>query len=122
MGVILFIVALILSLILVPIGFIFTLVKSTYKRRLKTALKRLNGYFYTMAYSIDQYGNVVCQDLFNWALIKSNSKHLFGDPDETISSVLGKNKINNTLTFTGKVLDYILHFLDNNHSINSIEE
>lgn len=73
-----------------------------------------------MAYSKDQHGNVMARDLFNYALIKDNSLS-FGDPDETISSVLGKNKIKDNLTSVGKRLDYILNRLDNNHSINSIE-
>jgi 8-oxo-dGTP diphosphatase len=41
--------------------------------------------------------------------------------DETISSVLGKNKKANTLSKIGKGLDWILDILDKNHSIKSIE-
>ena len=50
-----------------------------------------------------------------------NPGYKFGDEDETISSVLGKNKLTKTLTKTGKTLDWILEKLDRNHSIESIE-
>jgi hypothetical protein len=53
--------------------------------------------------------------------LKKKSKHRFGHPDETISSVLGKNKRDNTLTKLGAILSNVLDFLDENHSIKSIE-
>ena len=59
---------------------------------------------FDLAHSIDQTGNVICERLFNHILIKSRI-HRFGNPDETISSVLGKNKVINNLAFLGKGLD-----------------
>jgi hypothetical protein len=79
-------------------------------------------YFLNLALSIDQLGNALCRELFNKTLIKSNSSHIFGNPDETISSVLGKNKRDSTLTFTGKILASILDKIDENHCVNSIDE
>ena len=84
-------------------------------------IKKIGKYFLTIAVSVDQTGNVFCKELFNDALIYPKG-HSFGNEDETISSVLGKNKLGNTLTWTGKILDWILNKLDQNHSINSIEE
>lgn len=60
--------------------------------------------------------------LFNKILISSYSEHLFGNPDETISSVLGKNKRKGTLIYLGKRLDAWLNGIDKDHSIKSIEE
>lgn len=81
----------------------------------------LERYFYWIAYAIDQLGNVVCQYLFNWCLI-SKAGYKFGLPDETVSSVLGKNYQLGTLTFAGRCLERFLHFLDENHSVDAIEE
>lgn len=113
--VLLFIVALFLLIILAPIGFIFGLLPR------EDWWERTQKYLGRISYTIDQSGNVICKDLFNYALIKNDIEE-FGNPDETISSVLGKNKKNNNLTPVGEWLDGILDKIDPNHSINSIEE
>ena len=46
---------------------------------------------------------------------------MFGNRDETISSVIGKNKQLNTLTTFGKNMDRILEFIETDHSLNSID-
>ncbi|AOR29526.1 NUDIX hydrolase [Formosa sp. Hel1_33_131] len=96
------------------------IVASLWKRKFKNGLNELSVWFYAWAISIDQLGNVVCKELFNDTLILHTGIP-FGNPDETISSVLGKNKKANTLSKGGKGLDWILNKLDPNHSINSIE-
>ncbi len=80
-----------------------------------------NNYFFKIAVSLDQLGNVVCARLFNLTLIHK-AGYKFGNEDETISSVLGKNKRAETLTILGKLLDSLLEFIDRNHSIEAIEE
>lgn len=117
----LYILALILAFILTPVGIIFTFIKSFYNNSFKNAIKNLNLQFKTIAISIDQYGNVVCKDLFNSTLIKKNSNYLFGHEDDTISKVIGHNKLDNTLSKTGIVIENILNFLDNNHSLKAVE-
>ena len=72
-----------------------------------------------MLISIDQLGNVVCGKLFDLTLVK---KHYFGDEDETISSAMGRAKLEGNLTILGKSLDWFLNLLDPNHSIKSIEK
>ena len=79
-------------------------------------------WFLNLAISKDQYGNVLGMYLFNDLLILKKSQHRFGHPDETISSVLGKNKRDGTLTKIGQILSNVLDFLDHNHVIKSIEE
>jgi len=71
--------------------------------------------------SVDQLGNVVCKDLLDLTLIKKQG-YRFGNPDETISGVLGKNQNLKTLTITGRVLNYVLSLIEKDHSIKSIEE
>lgn len=104
------IVAIVISIILFPIGFLFSMF---YPERKK--------YIYKIALGIDQLGNVVCARLFNFFLIDITG-HKFGNEDETISGVIGKNKRTNTLTGLGVALDCILELLDKNHSVKAIEE
>lgn len=115
-GLILFIFSTFLACLIYPIAFLysvgFTILKSGYKT--------LDDYLFKCAYATDQHANVFLAKLFNDVMIKTGG-HKFGNPDETISSVLGKNKLMSKLSLFGKCLDYILHLLDNNHSIKSIE-
>jgi 8-oxo-dGTP diphosphatase len=104
------VVAILLAVILFPIGFLFSMF---YPKRGK--------YMYKVALAIDQLGNVVCARLFNFFLIDIEG-HKFGNEDETISSVLGKNKRTNTLTLFGILLDVLLELIDKNHNIKAIEE
>lgn len=108
---ILLLIAIIISVILFPIGFILSLFYSNRKK-----------YLYNIAVGIDQLGNIVCAQLFNITLIYPSSIHKFGNIDETISSVIGKNKRANTLTMVGRLLDKLLDAIDKNHSIDAIEE
>ena len=114
MGILLYFVAIILY---VPLTIVNTiLVLSKYGFTFKT----INNYFYQTAVDIDRFGNRNFRTLWNVTLQKNGYR--FGNINETISSALGKNKINNTLTTAGKVLCFILDTLDENHCIKSIQE
>lgn len=113
-GFILFIISTILKIIVAPLAYLYGTIISLKKREWSKWNKDL-------AIAKDQYGNSVCKYLFNWLLIKKEG-YKFGNIDETISSVLGKNKRDNTLKYLGKFIDKVLHKLDNNHSLNSIDE
>jgi len=111
-GFILLIIALLLAIVLLPVGFAFQIIT--------TLFKSVNRYLFTIAKSIDQLGNVVCADLFNTTLIKKNG-YKFGHEDVTISHVLGMNKKINTLTFTGKTLSWLLNIIEKDHVEKAIE-
>jgi len=83
-------------------------------------VKDKSGYFKETAIDIDRFGNRNFRTLLNRTL--QNNGYKFGDERETISSALGKNKRDKTLTKTGRVLCDILDFLDKNHCIKSIKE
>jgi hypothetical protein len=106
--VILFLIAILLCVILFPMGFMIAIFYSD-------AIK----YIHDVCIGLDQLGNVVCAKLFNMTLTKTNH---FGNPDETISSAIGRAKLSNQLTWTGKALDWFLNLFDYNHSIKSIED
>ena len=79
------------------------------------------GYFRSTALSIDIWANFEFRTLWN-AKLKIDGGYEFGKTGETISSALGKNQRDKTLTTTGKILVFILDFLDENHCENSIKE
>jgi 8-oxo-dGTP diphosphatase len=111
-GFILLLIALILSVVLLPVGFAFQLIV--------TSSKSLNSYLFTIAKSIDQLGNVICAEFFNYILIKKNGYN-FGNEDVTISHVLGINKRFNNLTYIGKVLSWLLNTIEKDHLEKAIE-
>jgi len=114
------IIAFILFALLAPFGVVYGVGASFFRVKFKEGFAKIGGYFRSIAISIDQSGNVFCKELFNDVLIYPKG-HPFGNEDETISSVLGKNKLSNTLTWAGKALDWILNIFERNHSVISIE-
>ena len=110
MNLILFLIAYLLLLPLTFINYAVVAHKSSSK-----------GYFRSTAVNIDRFGNREFRALFNKVLIKENG-YRFGDIRETISSVLGKNQRDKTLTKTGKVLVWVLDLIDKNHCEKSIED
>lgn len=113
MGILLTLIALIvLIVILIPslvIGMIISLINHSGNR-----------YFINIAKAIDHFGNVLCQYLFNLIFINKNG-YKFGNIDETLSSVLGKNYRDKTLTKLGLLICNILDKIDPNHVTNSID-
>jgi len=77
------------------------------------------GYFLSSATNLDKFGNREFRTLWNKVLI-TDKGYQFGNINETISSVLGKNQRDNTLTKAGKVLVWILDKIDKNHCYKSI--
>lgn len=120
-GFVLFPISLFLLYTTAWIGVLYAIVSLPLKMSFKSLIKRWNQYFFILAVSIDQLGNVVMQDFFNDLLINQSSPHRFGHEDETISSVLGRNKSTNTLSKTGRALVNFLDRIDPNHVLNSIE-
>ena len=116
-GLILFIVSICLIALVYPIGILYSVVLTFFKN----GYTALDSYLYRCALSNDQQGNTYLAKLFNDVLIKTGG-HKFGDPDETISSVLGKNQLADKLSLAGKLVNWVLNKIDANHSIKSIEQ
>jgi hypothetical protein len=114
MGFLLFIISLILRRTLEPFMYIYCSIIALYKG------EWFDYYNKNLAIAIDQYGNGLCSYLFNQILIKKEG-HQFGNIDETISSVIGKNKLTGTLTWLGKLVDKILDAFEKDHSIKAID-
>lgn len=80
-----------------------------------------NNYFLQTAIDIDKFGNRNFRTLLNNILIKKES-YQFGNVEETISSVLGKNQRDKTLTKTGIIICWILNSIDKEHCKKSINK
>ena len=106
-GFILLIIALTLSVVLFPIGFLYSIFSLNFK---------FSKYLKVIAISIDQLGNVICAELFNDTLIKKGLNAFeFGDEDNTISEVLGINKKADNLTKLGTLIATILNKIEKDH-------
>ena len=113
----LFSIAFVLVVTNTPIGFVYALLRQLFVGKIKT----LQIYFIEVALALDNAGNVIMQHLLNDALlIQNENTYQFGNKKETISSVIGKNHLTNTLSPLGKALNSFLNFIDKDHSLNSI--
>ena len=124
---VLFCVAGILSVILLPLGILWTvgeiLVRIFSSSQKKSAFAKsiwfLTATLHSLALWQDQIGNAVCRDLFNRLLIEEDG-YKFGKVQETISSVLGKNQLLDKLSLTGRALVVLLELFEEEHCIKSI--
>lgn len=97
-------VARVLFLVLLPFGVLVGLCRT----------KALGGDQMRMALELDKFGNGVYGALLNMVLRKPGG-YAFGDYDETISKVLGKNKAMGTLSVVGRLVADILNWIDKDH-------
>lgn len=111
LGIMLFLLSLILILPLTVANFLIVSLKG-----------KASGYFMSTAVNLDRFGNYEFRTLFNSILIRADSKFLFGDFEETISSVLGKNKRAGTLSKAGRMLAGLLDAIEKGHCEKSIIE
>ena len=121
MGLILYIVSILLQLILVPLGILYGIAVSFYKRKFISGLQYANKKFLIVAISGDQFGNSVCRELFNSTLITKESTNRFGKINQTVSEVIGLNLLAGTLTKTGKFVNKLLDLIEKNHTIKAVE-
>jgi hypothetical protein len=106
MGILLFLLARLMQWILTPVFFIYAII------RLHN-IKKISDYFHNVALSIDQLGNTMGGPIMNDVLIMDGG-HKFGNPDETISKVIGLN-YPLTLSWWGYALALLLNKIDPNH-------
>ena len=112
----LFLIAGLLVAVLFPFAVVFAIVKGIYKRKLRDWSMTMNTYFYSMAFALDKFGNVLIAPMFNTIMIVTAPQFLlFGNPNETISSCLGRNDMHGNLSWLGSYLCYLLNLIDENH-------
>ena len=115
-GLLLFSISIVLIVVTGTLGFIYGVFHSLFSK----GLMGISTYLTRIAISIDQLGNVIMKELLNVLWLKKDG-YKFGNRDETISSVLGKNKLKKKLSKFGVLIDKILDFIDAQHSLNSID-
>lgn len=126
---VLFLIAGALSVVLLPLGILWTvgeiIVRIFSSSQKKSAFAKslwfLTATLHSLALWLDQIGNAVCRDLFNRLLIEEDG-YKFGKVQETISSVLGKNERDWTLSLGGLLLVIVLDSIDKDHCRNSIQD
>jgi hypothetical protein len=105
---VLFLVAFILLLPTIVISYFHLLFK-----------KNAKGYWRQLAVDIDIFGNRAFRSLWSaWFILEEG--YQFGHWGETMSSVMGKNQRDNTLTKGGRVLVWILDKIEKDHCLKSI--
>jgi hypothetical protein len=108
----LFLFALICSLGIYPICFIYAAIK----------WKGFLGYLRKISLSIDISGNMIGGALLNDNFIMESSTNKFGAVQETISDNLGENERDKTLSILGKRFTNLLGVIDFDHAQKSIIE
>ncbi len=89
--------------------------------------KSFSNYFIGQALEVDVFANYHFRTLWN-TILKDKNGYNFGEKNETISSALGKNQRDKTLSFLGWFLNFILWILDvkywfkGGHSLNNIDK
>ena len=124
---VLFLIASVLSVVLLPLGIIWTvgeiIVRIFSSSQKKSAFTKslwfLTATLHSLALGLDQIGNAVCRDMFNRLLIEQDG-YKFGKVQETISSVLGKNQLLDKLSLTGRALVVLLELFEEDHCLKSI--
>jgi hypothetical protein len=76
-----------------------------------------NVFFKRFAIAIDKFGNYTLNAMWDFLFIKKGG-YQFGNENETISSVLGKNLVLKKLTIFGYIIVFIL---TKKHCMNAID-
>lgn len=111
MGLLLYILAKLLSAVILPIGYIYGLFRD---------FLNISKKFMFIAISLDMTANVICSELFNDIFITSKSKNKFGLIKQTISEVLAINSQMLTLSKMGIIMGNYLNYVDPYHLEKSI--
>ncbi len=103
-----------------PIAWIYATIRIAISKDM--GWKELHQYFENVAVSYDQTANAENGPLYNDIMITKMSLNEFGFPDETLSSVYGKNKRVHTLTKFGMFWAWFLNKIEPNHVEKAIED
>tara|TARA_Y100000310_G_C20661316_1_gene804969 strand:+ start:873 stop:1250 length:378 start_codon:yes stop_codon:yes gene_type:complete len=113
--IIILVVSLIMLIIILPIVCVYMVLK----RLINGNGKMIKVWSWKVSRAIDVFANIHGSEIFNDLLIKKGG-YKFGNPQETISSVLGKNQVEETLTILGNIIRAMLDIIEYGHCILSI--
>lgn len=112
--------ALILFCILCPIGILWAVITAIRHIKLKAFSIYISNIFFSLAFSLDQLGNVVLSPFMNRWFITKDSVYKFGSIKHTISLVIAYNFREKTLTSQGSIFYFILESSETNHCEKAI--
>ncbi|UOH77682.1 hypothetical protein MT996_05685 [Ornithobacterium rhinotracheale] len=115
-----FIIAPVLVLALTPINVAIVFAKDCRKKGFKNAFKGMADYFRESAYRWDVFGCSELRALWNCALKTKQGKE-FGKRGLSLSSDLGMQEVNGTMSRTGAVLNALLFLIERNHCRKAYE-
>ena len=121
-GITLLISAIILTTIFTIISILGTLLFNLITLKFQTSINQLGKYMRKMAKSISHFANVSCAGALRFLLVKANGGYYFGDQNDHISYVLGRNKYKGKLKILGKFIVWILNLIESNHVERAITE
>ncbi|EKB58424.1 hypothetical protein [Bergeyella zoohelcum] len=111
----LFLIAPVLELVLMPVNVVVVFAKDWQKRGFKSALKGLSNYFKESAIRKDIYLCAEYRTLWNCTLRTREGKRI-GVNNRTLSADLGEQDFEGTMSRTGAVLNLVLFLIERNHS------
>ncbi|MBO4233916.1 hypothetical protein FO675_06310 [Riemerella anatipestifer] len=111
----LFLIAPVLELLLMPINVIVVFVKDWRKKGFKNALIGISNYFKESAIRKDVYLCSEYRTLWN-ATLKTKDGAKIGISNRTLSADLGQQDHEATMSRTGAILNLILFLIERNHS------
>jgi len=102
-------IALFLLILVYILHFIFSMF---FDIKHKKWFKLYSSRMYKKAKLIDIFSNYIFPDLWNWMYSIKGNNYKFGKLGETLSSVLGKKKLEKSLSLTGLLFYSILYIID----------
>ena len=132
-GLLLFLISIISVSLVFVLSTVFSIIYYvTHFWKLRQAYNKIDKYFYDMAHSVDQFGNVNCARLFDHVMIMKKWRsaiafdtvqyHKFGDVDDTISYILADNWITDKLSKFGTFWKNFLNFVDTTEEGDHMEK
>lgn len=124
-GLLLLLISIILKYVVTAASILFNPIYYVVTLKWKTGAAALGDWMYKTALSNDQTGNVIGGEIFRYLFTKrQQNSHPFGDEDDTVSYVLGRNKYKKNLNAAGRVLGGLLDIIDSSgggHLYKAIE-
>lgn len=111
----LFLIAPVLELVLMPVNVLVVFVSDWKKRSFKAALNGISSYFKESAIRKDIYLCAEYRTLWNCTLRTREGKRI-GVNNRTLSADLGEQDFEGTMSRTGAVLNLVLFLIERNHS------
>lgn len=119
-SILLWLVSIILKYLTFVISFVFTPIYYLVTLKWLKGGYKLSEWFYNMAISNDQGGNVQSALTFQKMFTRGKAFE-FGEPDDTVSYVLARNRYKGRLNAFGRIIAWLLDKIDHKHIDKAIE-